>query len=109
MTKQQYFEMCEMLGSQPVDAEIPVELDDFPVEVQQAFLVYRMLRDEWEGFNGLYLGKSYQGLTEILEYSEVDLSDRNFIVKVIRTIDNIRQDQYNKKREQEQKARELKN
>ena len=43
MTKEQYFEMCEMLGSQPVDSEIPVELDDFPVEVQQAFLVYKQL------------------------------------------------------------------
>ena len=43
MTKQQYFDMCNQLGTEPLEHEIPVELDDLPLEVQQALLVYRLL------------------------------------------------------------------
>ena len=35
MTKEMYFEMCEALGNDPVESEIPVELDDFPLEIQE--------------------------------------------------------------------------
>lgn len=97
MTKQQYFDMCDQLGTEPVDSEIPVELDDFPTIVQQALLVYRMLRDEWEGFNGLYLGKSYQGLSEILMYTEVDPEDNKIVLTLIKLIDNIRGNIINQK------------
>ena len=47
MTKDTYFEMCELLGNTPIASEIPVDFDDFPLEVQQSFTVYRMLRDDW--------------------------------------------------------------
>lgn len=79
-----------MLGNEPVDSEIPVEFDDFPLEVQQTLSVYRMLKDEWEGFNGVYLGKSFIGLTEVLEYMEIDFSDRKLVVLLIKLIDGIR-------------------
>ena len=100
MTRTQYFEMCEMLGTQPVDSEIPIEYEDFPLEVQQAFSVYRMLKDEWEGFNGIYLGKSFIGLTEVLDYMEIDHSDRKLIVQLIKVIDTIRSNEIIKIREQ---------
>jgi hypothetical protein len=100
MTRTQYFEMCEMLGTQPVDSEIPIEYEDFPLEVQQAFSVYRMLKDEWEGFNGIYLGKSFIGLTEVLDYMEIDHSDRKLIVQLIKVIDTIRSNEIIKTREQ---------
>jgi len=99
MTKDRYLEMCEMLGNEPIESEIPVELDDLSLEVQQALFVYRMLRDEWEGFNGLYLGKSYLGLSEIFEYSEIDLVDRKLIMMLIKLIDTVRADLINKKQE----------
>jgi len=97
MSKERYLEMCEMMGSDPVDSEIPVEYDDFPLDVQQALSVYRMLKDEWEGFNGLYLGKSFIGLTEILDYMEVDTSDRKLTVQLIKLIDNVRIELINKR------------
>lgn len=97
MTKEQYFNMCEQLGTEPLEHEIPVELEDLPLEVQQALFVYRMLRDEWEGFNGLYLGKSYIGLTEILHYTEVDLQDQKIILTLIKIIDSIRGNIINEK------------
>lgn len=104
VTKEMYLEMCSMMGSKPVESEIPVELDDMPLEVQQAMLVYRMLRDEWEGFSGSYLGKSYIGLTEILQYTEIEPSDHKLIVMLIKTIDSIRSQQIAKHREQKKPA-----
>ena len=104
MSKERYLEMCDMMGSDPVDSEIPVEYEDFPLDVQQALSVYRMLKDEWEGFNGLYLGKSFIGLTEVLDYMEVDTSDRKLILLIIKMIDNIRIDELVKKRKNEKPA-----
>ena len=57
MTKDQYFEMCEALGTQPLDSEIPLEIDDFPSEVQEAFSIHNSLQDNWDTMNGNYLGK----------------------------------------------------
>ena len=49
MTKEQYFEMCDMLGTEPDESEMPIEQEDFPYELQQAFQIYYLLRDVWEG------------------------------------------------------------
>jgi hypothetical protein len=100
MTKQSYFEMCEMMGSEPVESEIPVELDDFPLEVQQAFHVYRMLRDEWDTMNGNYLGKSLIGIKDLLEATEIELQDQKLIVMLVRLIDQVRSDEINKLKSQ---------
>jgi hypothetical protein len=104
MTKDQYFEMCEMLGSEPKESEIPVEFDDFPIEVQQALSVYKMLRDEWDGFNGVYLGKSLIGITEVLYATEIEPEDHKFITMLVRTIDQIRSQEINTKKSAQKPA-----
>lgn len=104
MTKEQYFEMCEMLGNEPLESEIPVEFEDFHIEVQQAFNAYRMLRDEWDTMNGNYLGKSLIGIKDVLEATEIEPSDHKFIVMLIRMIDNVRSDEINNKKKTEQPA-----
>lgn len=90
MTKAQYFEMCEALGTEPLESEIPMELDDFPVEVQQAITVYYRLRDEWDTMNGVYLGKSYTGLGEILDIFDVKKEDRKLFLEWIGILDAAR-------------------
>jgi len=105
MTKEAYFEMCEALGNEPVEADIPIEFDDFPVEVQQALIAYRMLRDEWDSMNGIYLGKSLIGIQEVMEATEIDLEDRKFITMLVRTIDNIRIQEINNKQKTEKPAK----
>ena len=97
MTKDTYFEMCEMLGNPVVEEDIPVELDDFPIEMQQAFSVYRMLRDEWDTMNGNYLGKSLIGIRDVLEATEIELGDQKFITALVRIIDDVRSAEINKK------------
>jgi hypothetical protein len=104
MTKDQYYEMCDALGTEPVDSEIPVELDDFPLEVQQAFSVYRMLRDEWDSMSGIYLGKSLIGITEILQATEIDPIDNKFITMLVRLIDQIRAQEINSKKASQKPA-----
>lgn len=104
MTKDAYFEMCEALGSEPIESEIPVEFDDFPFEVQQAFNAYRMLRDEWDTMSGSYLGKSLIGIKDVLEATEVDPSEQKFIIMLIRIIDNIRSDEINNKKKTQEPA-----
>ena len=104
MTKEQYFEMCEAMGNEPVESEIPVDFEDFPLEVQQAFNAYRMLRDEWDTMNGNYLGKSLIGVKDVLEATEIELSDQKFIIMLIRMIDAVRSDEINNKKKMEKPA-----
>jgi hypothetical protein len=105
MTKNTYFEMCEALGNEPKEEDIPVEFEDFPVEVQQALIVYRMLRDEWDTMNGIYLGKSLIGIQEVLEATEIDPEDRKFITMLVRTIDLVRSEEINNKQKTEKPAK----
>lgn len=90
MTKETYYEMCEALGSEPVEEELPVEMDDFPPEVQEAISIYYRLRDEWDTMNGIYIGKSFAGLADILDILEVDQSDRKYLLEWISIMDTTR-------------------
>lgn len=101
MTRDAYFEMCEMLNTQVVEADIPVEFEDFPLEVQQAFGVYRMLRDEWDTMNGNYLGKSLIGIADLLEAAEIEPQEKKFITMLVRLIDEVRSNEINKLKAQE--------
>jgi len=97
MTVQDYFEMCEQLGTEPNPDEIPVSFEDFIIEVQQAFEIYNLLRDEWDGFNGIYLGKSLVGITEIFDISGIEPEYRYTMVLLVKMIDRIRTKEINKK------------
>lgn len=99
MSKQAYFEMCELMGTEPIESEIPVEYDDFPLEVQQAFTVYKMLEDKWDPMSGMYFGKSLVGIKDLLETCEVDPEDHKFTVLLIKVIDNVRSKEIAKKHE----------
>lgn len=99
MTKDQYFEMCEMMGTQPVEEHIPVELEDFPTDLHQAFGIYRMLNDNWEGMSGTYMGKNFVGIKDILSISQVDPQDYGIMITLCKLIDEVRAQELNKKQE----------
>lgn len=90
MTKDTYFEMCEALGTEPVESEIPVEIEDFPLEVQDAVNIYFRLRDEWDTMNGIYMGKSYAGLRDILDIYEIDHAERKYFLDWLSIMDSAR-------------------
>lgn len=90
MTKAQYFEMCEMLGTEPVEDQIPVEYEDLLLEVQQALQIYNNLQDCWDYMGGNYIGKNLNGFKGILEILEVPKEDHRSLYELILEIDKIR-------------------
>ncbi len=88
MTKQQYFELCDMMGSEPIESEIPIEFDDLPLEVQEAYTIYVILQDNWEGMSGTYLGKNIIGITELFTLYGID--DGITCLNIIRILDKYR-------------------
>lgn len=90
MTKELYFEMCEQLGTEPVDSEIPVEPQDFPDEIQQALDIYYRLRDEWDSMSGTYMGKSFAGLIDIFDIYGIEKAERAHALDWVFTMDRIR-------------------
>lgn len=91
MTKERYFEMCEMLGQEPIESEIPVEISDFPELVQQCFVIYGILSDNWDPMGGNYLGKDYAIVFKLFEvYDITDATEILLVMEFLQTIDNIR-------------------
>lgn len=95
MTKDTYFEMCEALGSEPIDSEIPVEMEDFPHEVQQAFNLYFMLRDQWDTMGGSYLGKDTSTLFQFFELYGIEKHDQLLIIDLVQHMDYTRRKSIN--------------
>lgn len=90
MTKDAYYEMCEMLGSEPLESEVPVEYDDLPLEVQDALRIYNNLTDNWDYMGGNYIGKNLGSLKFILEIYEIEKEDQRSVYELILNIDRIR-------------------
>lgn len=101
MTKDQYFEMCEALGSEPIDSEIPVELSDFPYEIQETFNIYYLLSDIWDGMNGTYQGKNTSIVFNLFDLYKIDKEDQLVYLMFIRGIDSVRKRLINEKAKQQ--------
>lgn len=92
MTKDTYFEMCTMLGQEPIEEEIPVEVSDFPDLVQQCFVVYQMLPDRWDSMGGGYMGKDYSIVFNLLGvYSVTDSEEILLCLDFLQHMDVVRQ------------------
>lgn len=98
MTKEAYFELCEALGNQPVESEIPVELDDFPLEIQEILEIYKFLKDDWEPMSGTYLGKHFTGVLEIFDLFDVNKQDRKLYLSLLQLLDSIRSKEIKKQK-----------
>lgn len=103
MTKEQYFEMCEALNSEPIEEEIPIEFSDFPQEVQLLLLIYRMLRDDWDYMNGNYIGKDMSNIFDILKIYEIPFEDTRFYLELLYLIDSVRKQEIAKQKKNEPK------
>ena len=90
MTKDSYYEMCEMLGSEPIPEEVPVEFNDLIIEAQEALRIYNNLQDSWDYMNGNYIGKNLTGFIDILDIFEVPKEDRRTMYELIMHIDMLR-------------------
>lgn len=90
MTKESYFEMCEMLGQEPVESEIPVDISDFSDLVQTALVIYSLLEDKWDTMNGGYLGKNYTTVFDFFGLYEVEKEEVLLMLEILQHVDVIR-------------------
>jgi hypothetical protein len=98
MTKDAYFELCEMMGTEVVDSDIPIEFLDLPEFVQQCLEIYNFLPDRWEGMNGLFLGKDYNIVFNLFNiFNIIDNGDRTLTLRILAVIDGIRSKLYQQK------------
>ena len=87
MTKDSYFEMCDMLGEEPVELDIPLDSNDFPLLVQQTLMVYGYLEDKWDSMSGTFLGKNYSTVFKFFDLFEVDSIERLLTLEILQHID----------------------
>jgi hypothetical protein len=90
VSKDTYFEMCEMLGDEPNEEDIPLEITDFPELVQQSFIIYRLLPDVWDTMNGGYLGKDYTIVFNLFTMYELENYEIPVAFGFLQNIDQIR-------------------
>lgn len=64
--------MCEQMGWEPRDEDMPLDPSALSIEVQQALLLLNALPDMWEGMGGTWLGKDYSGLSAIIDIYGID-------------------------------------
>ena len=72
MSQDQYIMMCEQMGWEIDESQMPKDPSTLSFEIQQALLLLNVLPDKWEGMSGTWLGKDYAGLDAILNIYEIE-------------------------------------
>jgi len=85
MTRDRYLEMCEQLGKEPLESEIPPDWEDFPEIVQLAINTFNILGDRVFPEIG-YVGKDYTNLPHLLEI--YDIEDKEFFLDLLHWLDS---------------------
>ena len=80
--------MCEVLGNEPNEEDMPMERSDLSQETQMIFNLYDILPERWEGFSGQYLGKELYLLPVLFEEFDYDSYLRKYAWSIIPIIDN---------------------
>ena len=85
MTQDRYLDMMEQLGREPVDEEIPPDLNDLPEIMVDALNTFNMLGDRVYPEIG-YTGKDYTNLPFFLEAYGIE--DTEFFLEVLSWLDS---------------------
>ena len=83
---------------------MPPEMDDYPSEVQEAFLVHSCLPDRWDGTSGMMLGKDWSALGTLLDVFKIE--DKRTVVWFLKAIDDRNSQSINEKMSTRQKQAE---
>ena len=85
MTRNKYLDMCEQLGKEPSDKEIPPDWEDFPEIVQEAINTFNQLGDRVYPEIG-FVGKDYTNLSYFLEIYDVE--NKEFFLEILSWLDS---------------------
>ena len=98
--------MCEQLGKEPNPDEMPLEVHDFPEEMQEALVIHQLLPDRWDGSSGSYLGKDWSVLGTLL--AELHVQNRQQCIFFIKNIEARHSQKLNRELARERKRQENK-
>jgi len=98
MNAEQYIDMCEQMGWEVDESQLPKDPSDLPLEAQQALILLNSLPDNWEGMNGTWLGKDYSGLGTIMDIYEI--SDRKTVFELLKVAESEMSKYYSDKAKQ---------
>ena len=85
MTRDRYLDMMEQLGKEPLESEIPPDLNDLPESIINALSTFNMLGDRVFPEIG-YVGKDYTNLPVFMEIYDVE--DREFFLEILSWLDS---------------------
>jgi len=100
MNQDQYIQMCEQMGWEINEHELPKDASNLSIEAQCALLLLNSLPDKWDGMSGTWLGKDYSGLEAIMNIYEIQ--ERREVFELLKVAD----DELGKFYAQKQKERE---
>ncbi len=99
-----YLSLCEQLGQEPNPDEMPIDPSlDFDVIAQQAFFLYHTLPDKVEGMAGLWLGKEFGGLLDIMNIYSIE--HKREVMDYLLYMIQIARDCYSQERDNQSKMR----
>jgi len=87
MSKDQYLDMMEQLGKEPIPEEIPRDESDFPEIVPKAIAIFNLLTDNIVADVG-YTGKQMSGVLDLMNILDVDKHQRLLVLELISILDN---------------------
>ena len=99
ISAEQYFAICEQMGVEPKEEDIPQDPSTFSLEAQQALILMNALPDIWEGMNGIWLGKNYNGLFEIMDL--YDITSRREVFELLKVCEDQLGKYYTQKRKEQ--------
>jgi len=107
MTRNKYFELCEQMGNEPLEEEIPPDWEDLPDIMVYAVNTFNMLGDRVYADIG-YTGKDYTNLSHYIELYEIE--DKEYFLQIISWLDSraIKKSSEEMKRQYEKAKRQSK-
>jgi hypothetical protein len=72
MDADQYLSMCEQMGWEPKEEELPKDPAHLSYNVQCALVLFNALPDSYAGMSGVWVGKDYSALSTIMNIFQFD-------------------------------------
>jgi hypothetical protein len=82
MTQERYFKMCEQMGQEPIEDEIPPAIEDFPNIAVSALEVFSQLGNRIYSDVG-FTGKDYTNLPLYMQIYKVPKEDTELFLEIL--------------------------
>ena len=72
MNAEQYLQMCEQMGWEPKEEELPKDPSYLSYNIQCALVLFNALPDSYAGMSGTWVGKDYSCLEYVMNIYSMD-------------------------------------